>query len=236
MLSDEDLQRSAPFPLVRVAGAQVTESWQELRQRPGVVPVLLGNRHSVEVILKELVRAGGSWEAVAMQSRQLDVDAWIAERVSSEPEHFAIARLDVPWDGVPRPITAFLPSHDHRGNPYPELFFGLISVEEPWLVPTHLRAGGWGYCPNAVVHTAFYRRWYERYGAVLTTIADGVIEFEVERPPTTMEAARELAIEHFVFCPDVVHEGVRTIGNLAGSLVRSSRWYFWWTFEGYELL
>lgn len=234
MLSDEDLQRSAPFPIVATPGARVSESWQELRQRPGVVPVLVGNRDAVSFVLKELARNTDTPEGIAQRARQLDVDAWLAQRVRSNPELYAITTLDVPWDGAKRPIRGFLPGHDHRGEPYDEVFFALIPADPPWLVPAHLRTAGWGNCPDAVVHTAICRRWYERWGAVITTIADGVVELHVERPPATMEVARELAIEHFVYCPDTIYEGVRTIGNLAGSLLDSPLWYFWWALGDHE--
>lgn len=234
MLSDEDLQRMAPFPLVSVAGTRVSESWHELRKAPGVAPVMMGNRDAVGFVLREMQRNTDSPESVAERARQLDVEAWMADRVRSRPDIYAIARLDVPWDGVARTMAAFLPAHNHRGEPYEEVFFGLIPVEAPWLVPTHLRTAGWGNCPDAVVHTAIFHRWYERYGAAVTTIADGVVELHAERPPTTPEAAHELAIEHFVYCPDTIYHGMRTIGNLAAVLLGNPLWYFWWELADHE--
>lgn len=231
MLSDDDLQRIAPFPIVKVAGARVAESWQELSQRPGVAPVLMGNRDAIGFVLKELERNTDTPESIAERAQQLDVDAWLAERVRSRPDHYAIGQVDLPWDGTQRTLARFVPAHNHRGQPYSEVFFGLIPVAAPWLVPTHLRTAGYGSCPDAVVHTALFRRWHERYGAAVTTIADGVVELHVERPPTSMEAARELAIEHFVYCPDVLHQGLETIGNLAAILLQGHLWYFWWALE-----
>jgi hypothetical protein len=228
MLSDEELQKIAPFTLVRVPGDKVSEIWTELRQRPGVAPVLLGNRDAAGHLLTELHKSPGSPEEVQEQARKLDVDTWIAERIRARPEHFNVARIDLPWDGAPRNISPFIPALDHRGVPYPEVIFGLIPVEVPWLVPTYLRTAGWGDCPDAVVHTALFRRWYERYGAVVSTIADGVVEFHVGRPPATLEAAHGLAVELFIYCPDVIYQGVRSIGNLAAALQNGRLWYFWW--------
>jgi hypothetical protein len=234
MLSDEELQEIAPFALVPAPGDKVSEIWTELRQRPGVAPVLLGNRDAVGLLLKELNTDPRSPEEVLEQAGKLDVDTWMAERIRSRPEYFDVARMDVPWDGAPRSIPPFIPALDHRGVPYPEVIFGLIPVEVPWLVPTHLRTAAWGDCPDAVVHTAIFRRWYERYGAVVSTIADGVVEIHVERPPATPAAAHELAVELFIYCPDIVCQGVRSIGNLAAAILNGRLWYFWWAFEHHD--
>ncbi|WP_197277545.1 DUF4253 domain-containing protein [Bacillus sp. FJAT-27245] len=38
----------------------------------------------------------------------------------------------------------------------------------------------------------------------------------------------ELAWEQFGFCSDIVWQGVGTVNALAGTLINSSTWYFWW--------
>jgi hypothetical protein len=220
---------SAPFEIVRAPGARVSEIWHELRQRSGVVPVLLGNSESTERMLEVLELNDDTADSIREYALSLDVDAWIAERVSDEPEYFAIDSKDRPWNGADRIMpAAFEPARNHQGEPWPEVFFGLIPVEAPWLVPTKLRGGGWNDCPDAVVHTAFFRRWFERHGAVVTTFAFDIIEFTVARPPTTPEAAHELAYEQFVYCPDIVDQGCETLGNLAHGLCGSPNWFFWW--------
>jgi hypothetical protein len=78
------------------------------------------------------------------------------------------------------------------------------------------------------VHLAFFRHWHDRYGARVITVTNDIIEFAVTRPPSTPAAANELAREQFVYCPDIVHQGVNTVGNLRASLLNSPNWYFWW--------
>lgn len=233
MLSD-DVQSLAPFPLVRVAGEAVLQSWEELQTRPGVVPLMLGNQDATEFVLQEVARDTRTVEEVLQAAAGVDLDAWMAERVRECPGIFDVSAIDQPWDGVVRPIAPFIPAHDHRGNPYPEVFFALVPVREPWHVSAHLRTRGWGSCPDAPVHVAALRRWYERYGARMTTLSDGVVELAVSRPPATLEDARVLALEHFIYCPDVIHQGMRSLGNLAGALQNSPRWYFWWALEAQE--
>jgi hypothetical protein len=236
MLSDEELQSISPCPLLRVAGDKVSETWEEQRRRPGVAPVLLGNRTAAAVVLQEGQRAGGSVAAVLEQALKLDVEAWKAERIRAKPDLYDVSKVDGPWDGVDRRIGPFIPSHDHRGVPYPEVFFALVQVEAPWQVPAHLRNNGLGDLPSSVVQVALFKRWYERYGAVLCTIADSVIELQLESSPMlTMEEAHALAVELFIYCPDNIHQGIITMGNYAAALRDTRLWYFWWGLNGIEL-
>jgi hypothetical protein len=113
-------------------------------------------------------------------------------------------------------------------KPKKEVIIGLIPAPEPWQVPAVLRPGDWNDCPGPEVHVALFKRWYERYGAIVTSMSFDVIEFSVERPPRTMEDARGLAREQFVYCTDIVHQGVGTLDNLARALLNAGNWYFWW--------
>lgn len=234
MLSDAELQKLAPFPLVRVPGAQVEQAWKELRQRPGVAPVLLGTPDSARVLLQLAQLATETAESVVERAQKLDVDAWIAERMRAYPRIFDLAEVDLPWDGGRRCIEPFVPALDHRGDPYPQVIFGMMPVAAPWLAPIHLRTSGVALCPDSAVHVALCRRWYERYGAVLSTIADGVIEFQLEKPLPDLKAARQVALEHFVYCPDGVHQNYVTLGNSAAALMSNSSWYFWWELDVHE--
>lgn len=221
-----DVPLIAPFEVMRVSGAEAPRTWDTLRKRPGIAPVLLGNRDSAKRVLEVAKFNQHSFESIRDAGARLDVDGWIAECLRFDPEHY---RADETQTGPADRIPAFSPAHDIRSRkPYPEVFFGLIPVEAPWLVPACLKFGGWNDCPDAVVQLAFFRRWFERYGAVVTTVTEDVVEFNVTRPPTSPEASRLLAFEQYVYCTDIVDQGVQTLGNLAAALQGSSNWYFWW--------
>jgi hypothetical protein len=226
MQTDEDFERIATFPIARVPGARVAETWQDLRQRPGVTPVLLGSREAAAFMLERIGSQTESAESFIDRALSLDLDGWITERVRQKPDLYTVS--DSPADGADRRASVFVPAHNYRGDPYPEVFFALIPVDAPWLAAAHLKIGGLDDCPDAAVHTAFFRRWFERYGAVVTTVADGVLEFKVERPPMTPEAARDLAYEQFVYCPYIVHELMGRLANLAATLLGNPQWYLWW--------
>ena len=55
-----------------------------------------------------------------------------------------------------------------------------------------------------------------------------LMELIVAQPPATRAAAERLALEQFLYCPDNVEQGARTLHNLAVSLWRAPSWYFWW--------
>jgi predicted DNA-binding WGR domain protein len=97
-----------------------------------------------------------------------------------------------------------------------------------WQVCAVLDWGNWNDCVGPEYHAAVHRSWGTEYGAELVCVVRDILEFKVSRPPTTVESAMQLAHRQFVYCPDVVHQGVQTISNLGKTLINSHRWYFWW--------
>jgi hypothetical protein len=75
---------------------------------------------------------------------------------------------------------------------------------------------------------ALLRFWHDKYGAQIISATDDVIECTVSRPPSTREQAMELAREQFLYCADIVYQGVQTVSNLGAGLLNSKYWYFWW--------
>lgn len=216
---------AAPFDLVPAAGRDAARTWRTLR-RPGLHPVLLGDREAAEGALEVLGGNEEDGQEILAAGLALDVDAWIRTQRAEDPEHYA---EDLSVSGEVEPNGEFTQAADIlTGKPHREVLFALVPVDEPWQVPAQLKPGGWNDCPPAHVHLAFFKRWHERYGAVVTTVTNDVIEFSVERPPTDAGEAMQLAREQFVYCPDVVDQGVQTIGNLAAVLRGSRNWYFWW--------
>jgi hypothetical protein len=59
-------------------------------------------------------------------------------------------------------------------------------------------------------------------------VTHDVIEYTVESPPKNMVEAIPLAIEQYLYCGDIVDQGIGSVSNLASSLIDSHRWYFWW--------
>jgi hypothetical protein len=105
----------------------------------------------------------------------------------------------------------------------------LIEAAQGWEVPVRLAwSGSVNYDLSGGQHLSVLRRWAQRYGAELLTLGFDTIELLVERPPTGKDEALAVAREQFAYCPDIVWQGVGTIGSLAATQVRSHLWYFWW--------
>lgn len=103
-----------------------------------------------------------------------------------------------------------------------------IPTNNPWEAAAWVPMGGFNECPLPEEQVAIFKYWYEKYGAVPALVTHDVWEFFVENPPETQEVAESLAWEQFGFCSDIVWQGVGTVNGLAGTLIHSSVWYFWW--------
>lgn len=57
------------------------------------------------------------------------------------------------------------------------------------------------YTPGAL--SAVLRTWEERFGARVIGIGSGTLWLSVAAPPTTIEQAVRVAVEHYCFCPEV---------------------------------
>ncbi|GLY65357.1 DUF4253 domain-containing protein [Amycolatopsis taiwanensis] len=50
----------------------------------------------------------------------------------------------------------------------------------------------------------------------------------VAAPPTSVEHARQVAIEHHAFCPDLVTQAMESFDEYVNDLVGNDLWWFWW--------
>lgn len=116
---------------------------------------------------------------------------------------------------------------DHFAKKTCPLILAEIPVKNPWEVFAYLPFGGWNECPGTREHMAVSKYWYELYGAVPAVLTHDVLEYELPKP-IGKEKALETAKEQYIFCCDIVDQGVETIGALADMLSKSTVWYFWW--------
>ncbi len=87
--------------------------------------------------------------------------------------------------------------------------------------------GGWNACPMPEEILWIAKYWYETRGAIPAVMTRDILEFSAA-PIKDETDAMYLALEQYAFCADIVDQGVGTIGRLAGVLMQSSVWYFWW--------
>jgi hypothetical protein len=225
-----------PVYSLPVMGDKAVSYWRSLRQlvdSTGLWPVISRSRESlgystndIEALIEEL--QSGAASRIIMAASFIDPVAWLKQRWSAlvdddeeeDPASFREAIQGTrPGEGTP--ITAFsIPS-----SAVVEL--NLIPTTVPWRVPAYFRYGGGGGLEPAE-HVAILRRWNALYGAEIVGINGDTIEMQVSRPPRDREVALDLAWEQFCYCWDIVIQGVRTVENLAATLLNSPVWYFWW--------
>ncbi|ULT56656.1 DUF4253 domain-containing protein [Neobacillus drentensis] len=109
-----------------------------------------------------------------------------------------------------------------------KIILAKIPTDKPWEVAAWVPMGGFNECPMPEEQVAVFKYWYERYGATPALVTPDVWEFFVSNPPKTQEESELLAWEQFGFCGDIVWQGAGTVNALAGTLMNSSFWYFWW--------
>ena len=110
---------------------------------------------------------------------------------------------------------------------------GLIAADRP---ADAIAVAGWNPfdphfypLPNALWITAVLRSWEDRFGARLLTVGHGArIQLLAERPPRSVDAARHVAAEHFVFCDECAGRGLRDILSISASIISAPIWTFWW--------
>jgi Domain of unknown function (DUF4253) len=114
------------------------------------------------------------------------------------------------------------------GAPLEKVQILILPTDDSSKIPAYLHWGHWNGCPAPEYHIAALRSWRERFGAELVGLSHDVMNVRVQSKPPTREAALELAREQYVYCSDIVDQGVQTLSALAAVLMESDWWYFWW--------
>lgn len=125
-------------------------------------------------------------------------------------------------------INTFSGFCSYDGKLEKEILIANIPTDKPWELPIYVPMGGFNSCPSPEEQAAVFKYWYEKYGAYPACVTYDIWEMFCERPVKDEKSALELANEMYLFCNDIVDQGTETIGRLAGSLVNSSVWFFWW--------
>jgi Domain of unknown function (DUF4253) len=115
----------------------------------------------------------------------------------------------------------------------PPARIGLIAARRP---ADAIAVAGWNPfdprlypLPNALWITVVLRSWEDRFGARLLTAGHGAtIQPLAERPPRSIDAARHVAAEHFVFCDECAGRGLRDISAISAAIISTPIWTFWW--------
>lgn len=245
-----------PYPTVILSGAKALETWQAMRDEPGT-PVILGSTEEFADLAGSYAPQYAEWypdspEDILAKAETLDYPQAIKDLRRTEWEQFLDylredGNTDLledykdhdPVDIDPQligriPLTYIPPQRplgytDWRtGQPHPEVVIAILPTEAPWEAPAYLRFGGRNANPAPEYHVAALRAWHERYGVEPVVMTLDVLELWAPRRPTGVDEAIALATEHFLYCEDIVYQGLGDIGTLAADRMRAPYWYFWW--------
>jgi hypothetical protein len=218
-----------PYPCESVHGSAALARFAELCARGEGSVVILGDQDDVERTLECFASEERSIEDLLAEAEDIDVQAWFADRAEEyaedecEPE-----AAEWPEEGV-SPLDQLSAHVDVlTQKPHDKVYIATLPTTQLWQAACYLKIGGWNAMPVASEHAALWRYWGEKYGATVASITSDVVEFTVDRPPQTREEALLLAREHYLYCSDIVDQGVESIEALAATLLKAPVWFFWW--------
>ncbi len=149
--------------------------------------------------------------------------------------HDATVELGLPdkWPGLAQPGSPAQVDPDaHAARVSAEVFdAGLLGLVPAACGSDAVAALGWA---GAEGHTGaaelavVVHSWEQRFGARVLGLGYDTLELSVAAPPTTMAAARQVAAEHFAFCPDNIAQGAEDFDLYARHLIGAGTWSFWW--------
>jgi len=237
-----DLQSLATVTLPPVAGVEPMcavampeersfDRWQETDARArelGYVAFGIGSKEHLNGI-QEHLECVESWDiSDAIQvAKSFDLNAWFACREKELVEDAGELPIGT-WQDPEDPPNGGLWFPFENGIHLNPWWMGIVPASEPWQIPLSLAYGNWNDCPNPIVHAAMCRHWHETSGANLVAVGADTVEFMVRKPPCTPEAALLLAKEQYLYCTDIVDQGIGSISALAASLIDNTTWNFWW--------
>lgn len=125
-------------------------------------------------------------------------------------------------------IEAAGPDHNLSINYAEHIYIAKVPTDKPYEVLAYLPIGGFNNCPPTKAHLAIAKKWYEKYGAVPCAVSHDIVQYYLADPVKDDAALEELKREQYIYCNDVVDQGVGSLENLKRSLDGSSIWFFWW--------
>lgn len=207
--------------------------------------IVCGSQEEQEYLEEAMDYSEQTPQEIIEASLQINVEQWFRERMINAQEDYGMEEdfnedefedeLDqedleaAEWTGEKMGEQSFTLANDLlTGKPLKDLIGVEINADASWQVPAYFRYGGWNECPEAEAQCAIWKYWEEKYGAKIVGVTHDVIEAYVENPPQTQEDAMQLAMEQYLYCADIVDQGVETVPNLAATLFKQQVWFFWW--------
>lgn len=203
------------------------------REMGGYTPLLIVADNTMIDLVSEFGQTAGEireFREKMLVSEPMDTHKWFVDRLNVEKEDMGEYWKELVGEIEKNPndaMNSFLGIVEYKTEKSAECILAKIPTENPWEVFAWLPFGGWNECPPNEEIMWIAKYWYEKHGAIPAVMTRDILEFSAA-PVRNEKAAVDLALEQFAFCSDIVTQGVNTIGRLAGALMQSSTWYFWW--------
>jgi hypothetical protein len=223
-----------PFGLIETTGDQAFNAWLELKRAGRGAPVVLGNDKSLEILMETL--SARTTEAVADIIRSAERLRHPEDRarqylLQSDPDAmpFESEGAEVgEWPAAPSASTGLSVAFDVLSRrPLQRVHIALVPTDDWTTIPAHFLWGGWNECPAPEYHVAALRSWRDRFDAELVGLTFDVMNVRVGRRPDSRGDALTLAREQYLYCNDIVDQGVETLSALAAYLMADEWWYAW---------
>jgi hypothetical protein len=235
-----------PYELVETTGENALATWEELKNAGRGAPVVLGDEPEnllfpfdplhparlkpVEAILSDAEAINFPNDLRKLRRAQY-AQAMVSLGMVASPADFVETEDETPsddWLAETSDAPGLSVAYERTGEPKSAVHIALIPTVDATAIPAYLRFGDWNACPSPAYHVAALRAWRDLYGAELIGLSFDTINLRVSRKPATREEALELARAQFVYCSDIIVQGVGSYGRLAAGLMESDWWYFWW--------
>jgi hypothetical protein len=236
------LENKSVLSLVSKGGDEALALWRKLRTltpQTKFWPVILGSEkdasehETLEPLSNESIAETLAFSSSIIAAKWFDIRReellrdFMKYNEGEDPDAFTAPEGE--WPDGTSPSNSFTVPYDLRTRKaHIKVVIALVPTERSWEVPAYLFTGGWNECPEASVHCALAKYWFEKYGAEIVALTHDVVEMSVSRPPTTREAALALAREQYAYCADIVDQGTESIAALAAALLNGKAWFFWW--------
>jgi hypothetical protein len=189
--------------------------------------VVIGNHVAREMVEEQLEESGLDPDVVLGEAQGLSAANWFRKRIQT---YIVENEVEVGvWPPTARPKRYWSLDRDILTKTiHDKVYVAKVMAEKSWQIPAEFSFGGGNDCPTPEVHCAIWRDWEARFAAHIVGMSHDVIEAKVFSPPDSKELALELAKEHYVYCSDIVNQGLGSIADLAAALRKADKWHFWW--------
>lgn len=235
--------KAFPYRYVTVPGANALAEWERLRRSEAGWPIIIGDDEQLEALAEQFslddpqvfpVPAASPYKPPPLRSPDSILSAAanlrMPQALTREEDPEAVRPAIGKWlkPGTAKGAGLTIHADVLSDKPFQRVHIVIVPTARSWEVPAHLRWGGWNECPAPEVHVAALRNWHERYGADLIAINRDTMNLRVRNRPSSQKEALALAKEQFLYCEDIVLQGVETLAALGSVLRDNDWWYFWW--------